>query len=162
MAEHMDLAEAVLVLRGGQGDDLVIYEARRVLYAHAESTLAARTEEPFGVLQLREETDNTSLSVCRYIDSLTAQIAEARRERDVERESAAFWKASHRTDVLHEQLKLGEIRESLFAVEAERDTARAALVAMRERVLALVEHDDVDPNAACWITVRDVRAAVEE
>lgn len=92
-------------------------------------------------------------NVVQHIDTLTAQLAEARRERDALKR------------LFHDSTRAFDY-EAAVNMSAELITARAALAAMRERVLtvpiasARLEDPD-DDNPGVWMLAADVRAAVE-
>lgn len=119
-----------------------------------ERTIAARSGEPEAVKRLRKSVDKGYLTgdcdevqVVKYIDTLHARIAAVERERDAKEDEIKFWFNSVQggVDAQNEMRKRHEDEQAHWArlrytLEVERDTARAELAAMRERIAMVETH----------------------
>lgn len=197
----MQLHDAVAVLTIGHADHATTQRATKVLVEHARATLAAREGEPDAVLSARahvatyrKQDDGTCIFTSNgeeharvshlvdYIDTLTAQLAEARRERDAltPNEHSVMVRVSREllpligewtADPVHVMVEGvdGGVASLVFKRSEALDTARAELAAMKERVLSCAVESYAGPcgGNACdapdgdVMYAADVRAAVE-
>jgi hypothetical protein len=156
MTEPMTLEEAVRLYRDEPNmDEFTWQHVRRVLFQHAERTVAARSGEPLGVREIRvravRQPPTVKFSALRetveYIDTLTAELAAA---------NASYQEVATIYAELDE--KYGIAIAELAAAREERDAYKRAKAENDDRFMG--ERDDAradrDRLAACVERVRGV------
>ena len=171
MSEPMTLEEALATYYRASATKAEIDDAYGVMVAHAERTVAARSEEePDGLenylKHMRAYGEGTGLhTVAMWVDTLTAERDAAREERD---EAQRNYEGACRTVALMFAAATGDgnsgptrgVVEDVADLKVDRDRLAAELDAVSTELRIVREHDEerarkVERLAACVEKIKD-------